>query len=450
MPDLLPKILAVFGWFADHSSSRRMPLLVSLLTLAGATILFCLGKSVYVVFTSRLLQGLSSAAVYAVGLALLVDTVGRKEVGKWMGFALSSSSIGLVVSPVLGGLVYSQAGYYAVFGMIIFLISFDILLRLAAIEKKTAAKWLGPGKVNKHDYGTEGHATVPGNHTGNDRSSPSANDGDFAEEVSDQALGRFLANHKGSRDREFQMPTTIILLKSPRLLTAIYGVFVQVAMLSSFDTILPLFVKQTFGWNSFQAGMIFLTVAIPALAGPLAGRLSDRYGPRWIAISGFLLTAPTLVLLRLVNKHDITHVLLLCGLLILIGQYCRIPSSSFRYVFSRFSLSVSRYIAYFDFPSPGATLTLIISPLAAELSFVVEEMEQQNSSIFGRSGAYGQAFALFNCAMASATIFGPLWAGFIATKFGWNVVTWTLAILCASGAVPVVGLLKFFNLTPWI
>lgn len=319
MPHLLPKTLAIFGWFADHSSSRRVPLLVSLLTLAGATILLCLGKSVYVVFTSRLLQGLSSAAVYAVGLALLVDTVGREEVGKWMGFALSSSSIGLVVSPVLGGLVYSQAGYYAVFGMIISIISFDILLRLAAIEKKTAAKWLRPSTINKHDYGTEGYATVPGNRIGDDRSSPPANDRNSAEEVSDQALGKFIVNSKGSRDCKFRMPTTVILLKSPRLLTAIYGVFAQVAMLSSFDTILPLFVKQTFGWNSFQAGMIFLTVAIPALAGPLAGRLSDNYGPRWIAISGILMTAPSLVLLRLINKHDTTHVLLLCGLLILIG-----------------------------------------------------------------------------------------------------------------------------------
>lgn len=319
MLDLLPITLAIFGWFADHCSSRRVPLLVSLLTLAGATILLCLGKSAYMVFASRLLQGLSSAAVYAVGLALLVDTVGREEVGKWMGFALSSSSIGLVVSPVLGGLVYSQAGYYAVFGMILFIISFDILLRLAAIEKKTAAKWLGPRKTKKHGYGTEGYATVPGNQIGDDRSSPPTHDGYSVEEVSDQALGKLNVNSKGSQDHKFRMPTTVTLLKSPRLLTAIYGVFVQVAVLSSFDTILPLFVKQTFGWNSFQAGMIFLTVAIPALAGPLAGRLSDRYGPRWIAISGFLLTAPTLVLLRLINKHDITHVLLLCGLLILIG-----------------------------------------------------------------------------------------------------------------------------------
>lgn len=298
-----------------------MPLLVSLLTLAGATILLCVGESVYVVFTSRLLQGLSSAAVYAVGLALLVDTVGREEIGQWMGFALSSSSIGLVVSPVLGGLVYSRSGYYAVFAMILSIILIDILLRVAAIEKKTAARWLGPGQISSHGDRTEGYATFPGNPNSNDRSSPPANDGYAAQSVGRDDLARTndLVSSKGSPNRKFQAPTTLILLRSRRLLTAIYGVFIQVAVLASFDTILPLFVKRTFGWNSLQAGLIFLTIAIPTLAGPLAGRLSDRHGPRWIAISGFLLTAPTLVLLRLVNTNNSTHVVLLCGLLMLTG-----------------------------------------------------------------------------------------------------------------------------------
>lgn len=315
------KRLAIFGWFADHSSSRRVPLLVSLLTLAGATILLCFGKSVYMIFTSRLLQGFSSAAVYAVGLALLVDTVGREEVGQWMGFALSSSSIGLVVSPVLGGLVYTRAGYYAVFGMILSIISIDILLRVAAIEKKTAAKWLRPGTVNNHCYGNDGYATFQGNPTSDAGSNLPTSNGYCAEDVNgvNHTRRRDTISSKGSRDRKLRTPTTLILLKSRRLLTAIYGVFVQVSLLASFDAILPLFVKQTFGWNSFQAGLVFLAIAIPALAGPLAGRFSDKYGPRWIAISGFLLAAPTLVLLRLINTDNSTHVLLLCGLLILIG-----------------------------------------------------------------------------------------------------------------------------------
>ena len=234
---------------SSNSSSRRVPLLVSLLTLAGATILLCFEESVYMIFTSRLLQGLSSAAVYAVELALLVDTVGREEVGQWMGFALSSSSIGLVVSPVLGGLVYARAGYYAVFAMILSIISIDILLRVAAIEKKTAAKWLRPGTINNHCYGNDGYATFQGNPISDAGSSLPTNNGYCAEDVNgvDHTRRRDTLSSKGSRDRKLRTPTTLILLKSRRLLTAIYGVFVQVALLASFDAILPLFVKQTFG-----------------------------------------------------------------------------------------------------------------------------------------------------------------------------------------------------------
>lgn len=65
-------------------------------------------------------------------------------------------------------------------------------------------------------------------------------------------------------------------------------------------------------------------------------------------------------------------------------------------------------------------------------------MEKENPSIFGAAGAYGQAFALFNSAMALATIVGPIWCGFIATRFGFAMATWNLAVLSASSVVPVV------------
>ena len=74
---------------------------MGLIVLAGATILFGFAKAGWVLVVSRLLQGSSSAVVYSVGLALLVDTVRRDEVGQWMGTALSSNSVGLIVSPFL-------------------------------------------------------------------------------------------------------------------------------------------------------------------------------------------------------------------------------------------------------------------------------------------------------------------------------------------------------------
>lgn len=63
----------VFGWFADRSKSRRAPLLIGLLALAGSTGMLA-GKSVALLLVGRFCQGLSASVVWTVGLALLSDT----------------------------------------------------------------------------------------------------------------------------------------------------------------------------------------------------------------------------------------------------------------------------------------------------------------------------------------------------------------------------------------
>lgn len=61
----------------------------------------------------RLLQGISAAVVWAVGLALLVDTVGKDEIGKSMGIISVATSAAVFLAPLLGGIVYDRGGYYA-------------------------------------------------------------------------------------------------------------------------------------------------------------------------------------------------------------------------------------------------------------------------------------------------------------------------------------------------
>jgi MFS family permease len=103
--------------------------------------MLCVGSSIGVLVAGRLLQGLSAAVVWTVGLALLVDTVGQKEIGQVMGYVSLSVSIAILVAPLLGGVVYARGGYYAVFAMAFALIGLDIVLRLALVEKKIAKKW---------------------------------------------------------------------------------------------------------------------------------------------------------------------------------------------------------------------------------------------------------------------------------------------------------------------
>ena len=62
---------------------------------------------------ARVLQGCSASVVWVVALTLLADTVGSEQVGNAMGTAMLGSTVGTLAGPVLGGVVYQNAGYYA-------------------------------------------------------------------------------------------------------------------------------------------------------------------------------------------------------------------------------------------------------------------------------------------------------------------------------------------------
>lgn len=117
------------GVFADHSASRRLPLLGGLVVLTAATLMLCLAQSVALLVVGRILQGLAGGIVWTVGQALLVDTVGQADIGQVMGYVSISMSVGIMISPLLGGVVYDAAGYYAVWYMCFGILGLDILLR---------------------------------------------------------------------------------------------------------------------------------------------------------------------------------------------------------------------------------------------------------------------------------------------------------------------------------
>ena len=53
----------ICGWLADRSLSRRLPLLIGLFALFGATALLHIGNSIGIWIAGRILQGTSAAIV---------------------------------------------------------------------------------------------------------------------------------------------------------------------------------------------------------------------------------------------------------------------------------------------------------------------------------------------------------------------------------------------------
>lgn len=64
------------AWIADRTSARRTPFPVGLAVLLAATVLLAVGRSFAVLFLSGILQKISAAIIWAVGLAMVLDTVG--------------------------------------------------------------------------------------------------------------------------------------------------------------------------------------------------------------------------------------------------------------------------------------------------------------------------------------------------------------------------------------
>lgn len=173
----------------------------------------------------------------------------------------------------------------------------------------------------------------------------------------------------------------------------------------AWDTVLPLFVKETFNWSSTDAGLIFFTLFIPGFIAPIVGHLSDKYGARWPSLAGFVVSIPLLVCLRFVTENTIGHKVLLGVLLALIG----------------------------------VTLSFANTPLMAEITYAIEAEEAKTPGVFGTKGVYGLGYGLFCTSFALGGVVGSLMSGYVMAARGWGTLTWALAVWMAGGAV-VIGL----------
>ncbi|KAI8934781.1 hypothetical protein NX059_008468 [Plenodomus lindquistii] len=370
------------AWYVDRTANRRIPWYLGIVLITIGSILFGTSTNIAMLMCSRILHGLSSSILYTVGLAVLVDTIDKDEIGKWMGTAMSCNNVGIIISPLLGGIVYDKAGKNAVFGIMLGLGAIDIVLRVTMKER--------PKTTMMFTNSASSSVTVIG--------------GDEKEKSAPQVEVASLSSTQDNDSRPTEKPSrisrlpgVIALLRQPRLLAAMYGVFINETIIASLCATLPLFVHNQFHWTALPAGLLFLCIAIPALGGPIAGALSDRFGARWIAVTGFVATAPLLVLLRLVEHDTMQHKIVLCVLLTL----------------------------------AGSTVTLFLAPLGAECSFVAEEASKTMGC-----DLYASSFSLMNCALASAGLLGPLAAAGLMESVGWKWKTVVLGCFCATGIVP--------------
>jgi len=384
--------VAFAGWLSDYCTHRRPLFMAALIIQAVAVALFMVGNSLALWIAGAILVGVSSAIVWASCLSLIVSRTEKSQLAQVLSFTSISLSCGDFLGPVTGGAIYGAGGSEAVFGLIFGLIGVDAILRLLMVE--TSVDLAGDGATVDSGVKATIHRAEIDATTDSDVESTSSTD---------------RAGHDATVNSD-DGPTTISswsgvlqLLKSPRLLSALWVTVTQATILTSFDASLTIHLRNTFHWKSTQAGLVFISLIFPAFLSPLVGIIADRKGGRIITATGFCLSTAVLACLRFVDHDSIEQKVLLCALLFLVGLLL------------------------------GTTLSVF----SAEVSHVVFEHEEKNPGELGERGAVAQAESLWWAAYSIGAAFGPLLGGLVQDAAGWKTMTWTLALLSATAVVPI-------------
>jgi MFS family permease len=339
---------------------------MGLALLGSATILFALAPSLTFVLIARALQGFATAIVFTVGFALLFDKIGSEQLGQAMGYTSMALSLGWFLGPVVGGVIYKKWGYFAVFTLPLILVAVEIVLRLLIVEEKKEKL-----KV-------------------------------FITDVEDGETQPLLTPNV--QPKSAQRNALVVLIQSPRFLIGMFGFSVLNGQMIAMDGVLPVYIKELFGFNSEQVSLVFLALTMPTLLSPLFGELSDRLGStKWPAVAGLTLSIPALLLLRMVQEDTKKDLVILIVILVVLGL----------------------------------SFAIGLPPLAAEVMHVVEEIEEKNPGIFGPHGATGQAYGLTNAGLGLGCAVGPIAVGFARVEYGWAVAVTSMAVMSAIAIVPV-------------
>ena len=371
------------GVVADRlSNSRQLPFLLGLIALLLATLLLFLGRSVVVLVMARILQGISAAVVWTIGLALVLDTVGPEKLGTTIGSIFGFISVGELAAPVLGGVVYKRAGFGGVFGMGFAILAVDFMMRILLIEKKVASRFRG---IEAEEDGE----AIQGQDQTRMNQENEENGGESGEEdplIKKQEAEEYKIPEEG-RSKVIRSFPLLYCLKDPRLLTALLLALVQATLLSTFDATIPTVGQDYFGFTSLEAGLIFIALVLPYMVGgPFAGWLVDRKGPKPAAVFGFGYLAPALILLRLARPGGTRQIVLYCTLL----------------AFN------------------GVGLAIIGSPSIVEAAYVVQLYDKANPDFFGVNGPYAQLYGLNSMGFSAGLTLGPVLSGGLKDAIGYG------------------------------
>ncbi len=314
-------LLVTGGRLGDIFGRRRMFLYgVVVFALASATIGFAPSEGWLI--ASRAIQGVGAAFMMPGTLSIITNAFPPEERGKAIGTWAGVSAIALAAGPLLGGWLTEDVSWRAIFFLNLPVAVGAVIVTLFAAEEsrdETVGRQVDIPGIAGITVGLTAlvFALVEGNAWG--WGSP-AIIGLFALSVAafvafvavERRAAAPIVDFEALRSKQFLGANVVAFvivekrssapvvdfeaLRSKQFLGAnIVAFMVTFGMLATFF-FLALYMQNILGYSPLEAGVRFLpSTVVIIFAGPISGRLADRFGPRPLMVAGMLITASSLL-----------------------------------------------------------------------------------------------------------------------------------------------------------
>src|SRR5690349_16981507 len=283
-------LLATGGRLGDIFGRRRMFMLgVIIFALSSATAGLAQNSTDLVV--SRVVQGVGAALMMPATLSIVTHAFPPHERGKAMGTWAGVSGLALAIGPVVGGLLTEHVSWRAIFYLNIPVAVGAVLAALFAVRESRDTT------VGREvDY--LGVVTLTGGLTALILALVEGNSWGWG---STEIVVLLIAAVAGlaafvAIELRVKVPMVEFHFFSDRnfLGAVIVALIISFAMLGVFF-FLALYMQDILRYSPLEAGVRFLpsTLMIVGVA-PVAGRLADRFGPRWLIAGGLVIVAASL------------------------------------------------------------------------------------------------------------------------------------------------------------
>ena len=284
-------VLLVTGGRLGDIFGRRLVFLIGVTIFALSSATIGLAPTDGWLVASRAVQGVGAAMMMPATLSILTNAFPPHERGKAIGIWAGVSAIALAIGPLLGGWLTEDVSWRA-----IFFLNLPVAAGAIAVTLFAADESRDETVDRRLDW--PGIATLTTGLSALVLALVEANSWGWGSPAILGLFALFAVSLAGFVVIELRSTAPMVdfaSFRSRQFVGANAVAFMVTFAMFGMFFFLALYLQNILGYSPLETGVRFLpTTLLVMVAGPVAGRLTDRIGPRWLMTGGLVLVAASL------------------------------------------------------------------------------------------------------------------------------------------------------------